>query len=185
LGKKVKIDRDVYFQNPEYISIDNFSWIDKGVMVLAGPDHSNRKKRIIKNMDFPLKKGHVHIGKNVHIGPYSIISGIGGVYISDDCGFSSGVKIYSFSNHFRSDHNPSDRNFHFGPLVKQEKQFLIEGPVYLGFNVGIALNAILLPGISIHDHSFVAINSVVSRSFQENSLIAGNPAQFSKFRFKD
>jgi len=185
LGENVKIEVGTYFTNPQFISIDSNCWIDRGVIILAGPDNSNRSRRYIHNKDFAYEKGRVYIGKFVHIGPYSIISGIGGVFISDKCGFSSGVKLYSFSNHYRSDDNPTDRTFHFGPLLDHDKQFMVEGPIFLDRNVGVALNAILLPGISIGQDSFVAMNSVVYSSFTENSFIAGNPARLVKSRFDE
>jgi acetyltransferase-like isoleucine patch superfamily enzyme len=184
LGKNVKIDIGVYFQNPRFISLDDNCWVDRGVMILAGADKSNRARRLVANNNFPLEKGMVYIGKHLHIGSYSIISGIGGVYISDKCTFSPSVKVYSFSHHFRSDEFPSVRKFGFGSLIEQEKQYMIEGPIFLDKNVGVALNAIILPGVSIAKDSFVAINSVVMTSFEENSLIAGNPARRVKERFK-
>jgi acetyltransferase-like isoleucine patch superfamily enzyme len=185
LGKNIRIDAEVCFQNPQFISIDDNCWIDKGVIVLAGPDRSSRPRHLILNDRFPHERGMVYIGKNVHIGPYCVISGIGGVHISDECGISSGVKVYSFTHHYRSNKFPSDRGFYFSPLVKQERQYMIEGPIFLDRSVGVALNAIILPGVSIGKDSFVAINSVVMSSFEENSLIAGHPAKRIKKRFKD
>ncbi|MBW2000315.1 MAG: acyltransferase [Deltaproteobacteria bacterium] len=185
LGRNVKIDVGVHFQNPQYISIDDNAWIDKGVILMAGPDSSSRPRRYVENRNYSLDKGRIHIGKSVHIGAFSIISGIGGVCICDECGFSSGVKVFSFSNHFRSDMDPSDTSFHFGPLVEHSRQFVIEGPVVLEENVGVALDAIILPGVTIGKYSFVAINSVVTSSFEENSLIAGNPALRVTARFRE
>ena len=186
LGKKVNIDVGVYFQNPKFISIDDHRWIDRGVVILAGRDRSHRHRHLIANPKFPLEKGRVYIGKHVHIAPYAVVSGIGGVYIADKCGLSSGVRIYSFSHHYRSNEQPSNRNIYFSPLVQEDGQFLIEGPVFLDTSVGVALNAIILPGVSIAKDSFVAINSVVSASIlEENSLIAGNPAVRIRSRFRD
>lgn len=183
LGEGTKIDIGVYFQNPEHISIGENCWIDRGVILLAGPDGSKREKRYRDNPRFPLKKGMLHIGKNVHIGPGSIISAIGGVYISDNCGFSSAVKAYSFSNHFRSIAEPWNRDFCFGIQAPHSRQCIIEGPIFFAENVGVALNAVILPGVTIGRDSFVAINSVVKDSFGENSLIAGNPARRVGDRF--
>lgn len=185
LGKKVLIDVGVYFQKPHYILIDDHCWIDRGVILLAGPDPSNRARRSLLNDKFPLEPGTVYIGKNVHIGPYSVISGIGGIYISDDCGLASGFKAFSFSHHYRSEEFPADRSFLFAQPVAQEKQYMIEGPIFLDRNVGAAVNSTILPGVSIGKDSFVTINSVVSSSFEENSLIAGNPAKRIKERYKN
>jgi acetyltransferase-like isoleucine patch superfamily enzyme len=184
LGKDVKIESGVSFQKPGSIFIDDDCWIDKDVTILAGEDHTMRPRRLIPNERFPHERGTVHIGKYVHVAPYCIISGIGGVHISDACSLSSGAKIYSLSHHYRSDEWPSDRTILFSPRVQQKRQYLIEGPVFLGRNVGLALNAVLLPGVSIEEDSFVAINSVVRSSFEENSLIAGNPAKRIGERFK-
>jgi len=63
----------------------------------------------------------------VHIAPYPIISGSIGVYISDDCDISSGTKIYSFSNHYRSDQFSSNRRFCFALFVKYSPQYIIAG----------------------------------------------------------
>jgi len=183
LGKRVRIDIGVYFQNPQFISIDDNCWIDRNVLIFAGPDNSDRQRRLISNINFPLDRGLVYIGKNIHIGTFSIISGIGGVYISDDCTFSAGVKVYSFSHHFRSDEFPSDHNYGFGSFIDPKRQYMIEGPIFIGKNVGAALNSVILPGISVGDNSFISINSVVKTSFGNNSLIAGDPAMRVKNRF--
>ena len=185
LGKNTRIDSGVVFTNPKYISIDDNCWIDQDVIILAGPDRSNRKRRIVENHKFPYEKGRVHIGKNVHIAPRSLISGIGGVCISDDCSLASGVKVFSFSHHYRSDECPNDRNFIFSPLVDKDRQYMIEGPIYLEENVGVAVNTVILPGVRVGRDSFIAVNSVVFTTFEENSLIAGNPAERIKERFKN
>lgn len=185
LGKGVIISEGVYFQNPQYISIDDNCWIDRGVMILAGPDRSARPRRLIPNREFQLERGHVHIGKRVHVGPFAIISGIGGVHISDDCGLASGFRAYSFTHHFRSDDNPSDRSVHFSPLVDHSSQYMIEGPIFLDANVGAALNVVILPGVSIGEDSFINIGSVVTTSIEPNSLISGYPAKRIRERYKD
>lgn len=186
LGKNVKIDTGVYFQNPQFISIGDNCWIDKNVMILAGPDQSAREKFVLKNKNFKGQPGEVFIGKNVHVGPHSIISGISaGVYIADECGFSANCKVYSLSHHYRSKKDPENMTFHFGPRVSHDRQCLVEGPVNLGFNSGVALNSIIFPGVSIGDNCFVAVNSVVHKgTFSNNSMISGNPAKKTGDRFK-
>jgi acetyltransferase-like isoleucine patch superfamily enzyme len=184
LGTNVRIDIGVHFQNPQFISIGEQSWIDRGVIILAGEDKSSRSRRSLTNTNFPLKKGMVFIGNNVHIAPYCVLSGIGGLYISDDCGIATGTKIFSFSSHFRSDESPGNKSFCFAIFVEHSRQFMIEGPVFLDQNVGVALNSTILPGVSIGKDSFVGIGSVVMSSFEENSMIAGNPAKLIGNRFK-
>lgn len=185
LGWNVKIDTGVYFQNPQYISINDNCWIDKNVVILAGLDSSKREKIILQNNEYPGFPGEVYVGKNVHVSVGCILSGISsGVYIGDNCSLSAHCKVYAFTSHYRSEKNPSDDSYCFGPMVEHSRQCIIEGPIYLGENVGVALNAIILPGVSIGKDSFVVINSVVSSSFEDNSIIAGHPAKRIKSRFK-
>ncbi|MDQ3399131.1 MAG: hypothetical protein M3511_15470, partial [Deinococcota bacterium] len=186
LGVNVLIDTGIYFQNPGFISIDDNCWIDKNVIVLAGPDSSGREIIALENKAYPGEPGVVHIGKRVHVGPGCTISGIAaGVFIGDDCGVSAHTKIYAFSHHYRSKKNPSDTSVIFSPLVAHDKQCLMRGPVAIGDNTGIALNVVILPGVAIAKNCFVAINSVVFRgSYPQNSVLAGNPAKRVDDRYK-
>lgn len=186
LGQNVRIDTGVYFQNPGFISIGDNCWLDKGVMILAGLDISSREKIVLKNRDYNGEPGVVYIGRNIHIGPGGIISGISaGVYVSDDCGFSANCKIFAFSHHYRSRKHPDNSEVHFGPMVPHGRQCLIEGPIFLGENTGVALNTVILPGVSIPGNCFIAINSVVNPGrFKSNSIISGNPAKKIDSRFQ-
>lgn len=186
LGKGVLIDTGVYFQNPKFIFIDDNSWIDKNVIILAGMDHSKRKRVFIRKKEYNAEPGVVHVGKNVHIAPSCIISGISaGVYISDDCNVAAHSKIYALSHHYRSKNDPKKVGFSFGPRVSEDRQYMIEGPVYLGRNTGVALNTVILPGVFIPENCFVRINSVVyAGNYCSNSILSGDPAKRTGERFK-
>ena len=185
LGEGVRIDTGVYFQNPKFISIDENCWIDINVMILAGQDNSNREKTVLRNKNYSGEPGVVSIGKNVHIGPGSILSGISaGVHISDDCGFSAGCRIFAFAHHYKSKKDPTNTRSHFGPMASHDRQHIVEGPVWLGTNTGVALNGIVLPGVSIPENCFVTINSVVFPGrYSVNSILSGNPAKKTGDRF--
>ncbi len=186
LGKSSRIDVGVYFQNPEYISIGERSWIDRGVVILAGMDSCAREKILLENECYKYPKGEVFIGNNVHIAVGCLISGISsGVYISNDCNVATKSCLYAFSHHYRSKKFPEDKSFVFGPMVSPDRQCLMEGPIFIGENTGIALNVTVLPGVSILGNSFVAINSVVKPGkYDENSFLVGNPAKLVGTRFK-
>ncbi|UZE94359.1 hypothetical protein NKI27_09650 [Alkalimarinus alittae] len=47
----------------------------------------------------------------------------------------------------------------------------------IGNNVWIGANTFILPGVTIHDGSVVAANSVVSSDVPSMSLVGGNPAK--------
>jgi acetyltransferase-like isoleucine patch superfamily enzyme len=54
--------------------------------------------------------------------------------------------------------------------------------VRIGNNSWIGMNAILLPGIELGEHTIVGAGAVVTKSFLEgNCVIAGNPARLIKY----
>ena len=185
LGEEVLIEPGVYFQSPEHISLDDHCWIDRGVILLAGIDTTGREKIVLENAEFQGEAGVIHIGKYVHVAPHCIISGIsGGVYISDRCSIAAGSKIFALSHHYLSRKDPGNRRVCFSPMVAEEEQCMILGPVQLGRNTGVAANAVILPGVSIPDDCFVSVNSVVSRArYRSNSIIGGYPAESGKNRY--
>jgi len=187
MGARVRIDTGVFFQNPSYISLGENTWIDKNTIIMAGVDKSTREKIVLKNEDFIFEKGSVFIGSNVHIPPFCIVSGIdSGVYISDGCGLAANCKIYAFSHHYRSVKDPQNRKIIFGSMAAHQEQCMMSGPVFLGKNVGLALNSVVLPGVSILEDSFVSINSVVHRGrYPVNSMLEGSPATVVGERFKE
>jgi acetyltransferase-like isoleucine patch superfamily enzyme len=187
LGDDVLIDTGVYFQNPQYISIDANTWIDQNVIILAGldaPDPRWPREKVREPDDARVTAGQVRIGKNVHIAPNCILSGIGGgILVSDDCNVAAHCKLYALSHHYRSIRDPANTEICFGPRVPPSAQCMIQGPIYLGHNSGIALNSVLLPGTTVEEESFALINSVLRGHYPRNSLIAGNPAKRIKERF--
>ena len=54
---------------------------------------------------------------------------------------------------------------------------LESAPVVIGDNVWIGMNAVVLKGVTIGDNSVIAAGAVVTKSFDANSLVAGNPAR--------
>ncbi|MFH1532766.1 MAG: hypothetical protein ABIK09_18745 [Pseudomonadota bacterium] len=184
LGRNVRIEPGVFFANPENISIDDDAWIDRNVQVLAGPDRSDRPRREIGNDQFRLERGHVHIGRRVHLASGAQVLGLGGVQIGDDSCLAGGARIISFSNHYRNEVDVDQPcTFSSAAYGGAHSQFLIEGPVTLGRNVGLASNAMVLPGVHLGPDCFVTIASVVKRSFPGNSLLTGNPAERIRARF--
>ena len=182
-GKNVIIDEGVIIQNPEWISIGDNVWIDKYCILIAGPVNEkeiNLRKKDNKN--FKGIEGELIIEENVHLAPFCIIQAHGGVFIGKNCGFSSGVKLYSLSNLPSDPSNPS-KLVYFTPLNRDNSIYLM-GPIVIKENVGIALNSIVLPNVTIHENSFIAPNSVVMSNIPENSYAAGNPAKVIKERFK-
>lgn len=53
-------------------------------------------------------------------------------------------------------------------------------PVRIGDNVWIGMNAVILKGVTIGQNSVVAAGSVVTKSVEPNTVVAGNPAVIVK-----
>jgi len=51
------------------------------------------------------------------------------------------------------------------------------GKVVIGSNVFIGSGAIILPGVTIGDNVIIGAGSIVTKSFEGNQIIAGNPAR--------
>ncbi len=51
------------------------------------------------------------------------------------------------------------------------------GDVYVGSNVMIGANSLILPGVTIGDYSIVGAGSVVTKDVPPHAFVAGNPAK--------
>jgi acetyltransferase-like isoleucine patch superfamily enzyme len=50
-------------------------------------------------------------------------------------------------------------------------------PIIIGKNVWIGINCLILPGVTIGDHSVIAAGSIVTKSIPARSVAAGAPAK--------
>ncbi|MGJ0359251.1 acyltransferase [Aliarcobacter cryaerophilus] len=182
-GKNVIIKENVYFDNCKSIIIDDNTMIDRNVILMAGNVNLTKyKHRKMSNVKFSENEGVLFIGKNTHIAPNCILQAHAGIKISDNCGISSGVKIYSLIN-------LPNNSLNLEEIIeftnRTNNAYYFASPVYIGKNVGISLNSIIMPGVSILNDSFIASNSVVMTNIKENSFAGGNPAKKIKDRFKN
>jgi acetyltransferase-like isoleucine patch superfamily enzyme len=104
--------------------------------------------------------GRIELGINVGIGYGAEIFAEKLVRIGDRASISAHVTIY-------------DTSFH--PVDEGEE--VRTAPVEIGRNVWIGRQVIILPGVTIGEHSVVASGSVVSREVPPRTLVAGNPAK--------
>ena len=183
LGRGVLISPGVRFYGHRHISIGDDTHIDLDCIIIAGRALlESHEVRRLDNPAFTLAEGEVSIGKGVHIAPRCLIVGHGGVQIGDYCGCTAGTRIFSISNHYAGLADRSRRDVLF--TTRAGPRSYVVGPVVLGRNVGVALNAVVLPGTTLSDESFLAIGAVARGLIPPNSLAAGNPAVRVRDRFE-
>ncbi len=132
-------------------------------------NHCGKNVNIEKGADF---SSNVSLGNNSGIGINASISS--GVSIGDDVMMGPNCVILT-TNHGMLDNGV--------PMWRQHSSEV--SPVVIGNNCWIGERVIILPGVQLGDGCVVGAGSVVTKSFGENSIIAGNPARFLKFRPKE
>lgn len=182
MGDGVQIDVGVRIVNPQFVSIDDNTWIDNYVIILAGPPRDRAGPILFKTTpEFEGEVGEVTIGKNVHIANFVVLQGHGGLSIGDNMTVASGSMIYSLSHHHSNLVDRSDRKkYAFSSMAPGEDQSLVAAPVVLGDYAAVGLNSIILPGATIGAGSWIGSGSVVSGEIPPNTLVNGNPAQIVK-----
>jgi acetyltransferase-like isoleucine patch superfamily enzyme len=184
LGRDVIFEPGVQLVGAEHMSFGDNCWIDKYVVLLAGPP--DRGERIIArkdNPDFAVAEGELVIGPNTHIASHVVVSAHGGVTIGANAGVASGARVYSLSHHYR---NPLDRSdsfeYRFTPKAPPSEQALISAPVVLGDNTAVGLNAVVLPGSTVGEGSWLGSGAQLRGRLPPGSIASGSPAEVVAWR---
>ncbi|MEF9841678.1 MAG: acyltransferase [Raoultibacter sp.] len=114
--------------------------------------------------DTSVVMGDVVIGKNVWVGPYTLLEGINDdLVIGDHVSINAGVMIYT---------HDSTKHYLSGGKVP-----LRTGKVTIGNNSVIGAMSTVSCGVTIGEHCVVAAHSFVSKDVPDNSIVAGVPAR--------
>lgn len=178
LGRNVIIDTGVHFIRPTSIFIGDYSWIDKNAILIAGEPNLLGAKVIPRpNSNYRHRPGELRVGKHCHIAPNALIQALAGVVLGNCASIASGGKIYSVSNHIRNPKDPEDTTVYmWSPRVPLKQQLLVVGPVVLKDNSGLGLNAVVMPGVTVHENSLVGVNSLALHDVPPNTIAVGVPA---------
>ncbi len=184
VGRSFRVEPGVTIVGPEWVSFGDDVWLDRGVVLIAGPlTGGSRRVRDVTLADRRVAKGELKIGNRVHVAPHVVIQAHGGVSIGDELTLAAGTKIYSLSHHYRDPGDPSDLTpFRFVGSVPDAQQLLLEGEVVVENGAAIGLNAVLLPGARVSAEAWVAAGSVVRSVVPPRTIAGGNPAAVFKTR---
>ena len=120
-------------------------------------------KRLYIESIFKCDYGYnIHVGENFYANFGCVILDCAPVTIGDDCMLAPNVQIYTASH-------PLDP-------VARKKGIEFAKPINIGDNCWIGGSAVINPGVTLGDNVVVGAGSVVTKSFQSNVVIAGNPA---------
>ena len=106
---------------------------------------------------------HVHFGSKIYANFNLTLIDDGHIYVGDRVLFGPNVTVAT------SNHPLNSR------LRRQEMQY--NRDVYIGENVWIGSNSVILPGVRIGKNSVIGAGSVVTKDIPERVLAFGNPCR--------
>lgn len=110
--------------------------------------------------DSALVFGEVQAGRDVWVGPFTLLDGSGGLLrIGDNCHLSAGVQVYT--------HDTVDVALGRGEAGS--------APVTIGNNCYVGPNTVVSMGVTIGDNVVIGANSFVNRDIASGTKGYGNP----------
>lgn len=110
--------------------------------------------------------GDVIIGDHTRVGLHNTV--IGPVTIGSHVNLAQGITVTALN------HNFAEKG------LRIDEQGISTNPVTIGNDIWIGANAVILPGVTIGDHSVVAAGAVVTKDVPPHTLVAGVPAKIIK-----
>jgi acetyltransferase-like isoleucine patch superfamily enzyme len=160
-GKSILIQSPAYIRGGQYISIgEGFNSLER-LRLECWDIFGDIKFRPILSIG-----DNVTMNYNVHVGCINSIT--------------IGNNVLFASNIFITDHQHGyidERDLDIAPV---ERSLSTKGAVIIEDNVWIGENVVIMPNVTIGKGSIVGANSVVTRSFPENSVLSGIPAKLMK-----
>ena len=107
--------------------------------------------------------GDVIIGDHTRVGLHNTV--IGPVKIGSHVNLAQGITVTALNHNFTE------------KKLRIDEQGVSTTPVTIGDDIWIGANAVILPGVTIGNHSVVAAGAVVTKDVPPHTLVAGVPAK--------
>lgn len=146
-GNNVLISDKVSIYNPSKIKIGNNVRIDDYCVLSAGA-------------------GGIEIGDYVHVAVFVSLIGAGKITLSDFCGLSSRVAVYSSNDDYSGEHMTN-------PMVPSRYTCVEHGDVMIGKHAIIGAGSVLLPGVTLGNGVAVGALSLISKDCEEFGIYVG------------
>ena len=171
LGKSVSLFNRSNMRIGNNINLGNYvklSALGKQRLELGNNVNIGSFSQVIISTSFNNLGEFIKIGDNVGIGEFSYIGGGGGTTIGKET-----IIGQYFSTH------PENHNFLDKSSLIREQGTTRKG-ISIGSNCWIGAKVTILDGVTIADSCVIAAGSVVTKSFDKNSIIGGVPAKVIK-----
>ncbi len=120
--------------------------------------------------DSCLVLGDVVVGKDVWIGPYTVLDGSGGqLFIGDGCCISAGVQIYTHDT--------------IAKTLSAAKAERAVAPTSIGKRTYLGPNSVVAKGVNIGQEVVIGAMSFVNSDIASNSVAFGCPCRVRKKNF--
>lgn len=177
-------DDSTFLLSGSSIRFDVFEKIQNRIYVLIGGNGI-----INANFIFESAKGEVVIGDNVHLGGVTFISR-NRIEVKDDVTMAWGITIYDHNSHSiyweerRNDNHQSYSdyvNFDGRSVIGKDWSNVADAPILIESKVWIGFDVTILKGVTIGEGAVVGAKSVVTKSVEPWTVVAGNPAVVVKY----
>ena len=124
-------------------------------------------------------KSRFSIGYGTGFGNYCVVRGAGSLKVGKYSAIGEGVRFIT-SNH---DIDRLSMNYLVQDALAGTRFISEKRDVIVGNDVWIGDGAIILPGVVVGDGAIVGAGAVVTKSVEDYTIVAGNPARILRKRF--